>query len=166
MRRQNRTADWLVPAPIPSNIGNLRESLADPRNERQPNPFPTNNAVRKSAEVGSKEFNHARVHAAEGDQDSLQPVQDSVLVRSREAGYREGYRAGFLDGYELANAAGAALAPHIGAIASHKEGLKNVTRLRGLPCTNCGRFFYSDEMRCPGCGAAKVSATEAHIGEV
>lgn len=152
-----------VPARIPSNIGNLRKSLADLQNARQPNPFPTDNAVHKSGEVGPEE-QHACVQTLEDEQDSLQSVDDSVLVRNREAGYREGYRAGFLDGYELANAAGAASAPHIAATASQKEGLKNVTRLRGLPCTNCGRFFYSDEVRCPGCGTAKVNATEAHTG--
>lgn len=152
----------LVPARIPNNIGNFRKSLADPQSAMQPNPFPADNAVRKSAEVCAEQQD-GHVHALEGDQDSLQSVHDSILVRNREAGYREGYRAGFLDGYELANAGGAAPTAHIAATTSQKEGLKNVARLRGLPCVNCGRFFYSDEVRCPGCGTAKIRPTETPL---
>src|SRR5437016_472575 len=62
----------------------------------------------------------------------------------REAGFRQGYQAGYGDG----RGQGTSSAP--AAAEKHAAGIPK-TRLFGLPCSYCGRFFFSDELQCPYC---------------
>ena len=62
----------------------------------------------------------------------------------REAGFRQGYQAGYGDGRgQVTSNAPAAAEKHAAGIPK--------TRLFGLPCRHCGRFFFSDELQCPYC---------------
>ena len=73
----------------------------------------------------------------------------------REAGFRQGYQAGYGDG----RGQGASSAP--GAAEKHAAGIPK-TRLFGLPCSHCRRFFFSDEARCPYCKTAVSSELKAN----
>ncbi len=67
---------------------------------------------------------------------------EAGLASGREAGYRQGYEAGYTEGR------GAAA---IAASASGSAPRRSRQSLFGLPCANCGCFFYSDETQCPRC---------------
>ena len=165
---QNKTIGQPAPARASGNIGRLRKSLAGPKGEGQPNAIPGANDELASSGIGDHQLNRDNgMHMFERTEGSFQSVYDEVLAKGREAGYRQGYREGFSDGYKLGQAAaGAATALDTSAADLNKASPKCVIRLRGLPCANCGRCSYSDEPRCPGCGAAKVRAAERYPAEV
>jgi hypothetical protein len=73
----------------------------------------------------------------------------------REAGFRQGYQAGYGDG----RGQGTSSAP--AAAEKHAAGIPK-TRLFGLPCSHCRRFFFSDEARCPYCKTAVSSELKAN----
>jgi hypothetical protein len=116
-----------------------------------------------------------------GNQDDLSalPEEFSGLYRACyeaghaggwEAGYRQGYEAGFGDGRRQGDAgstaAPAAVENNTGNSESENGGAGNgasgrrKARLFGLPCTNCGSFFYSDEAQCPRCQTPRVSTAK------
>jgi hypothetical protein len=158
---QNTPPGHRQPAPsrAPSNVSGLRKS---PRvkEERQPNPLSNANDVVATSDMGDRDLNRDdAVHTLERAENSFQSVYEAGLAKSTEAGYRRGYREGFSDGYQSGYAQAMAVAPRdTPAVELNKTGAKSVTRLRGLPCANCGRSSYTDELQCPGCGAPKVRA--------
>jgi hypothetical protein len=86
------------------------------------------------------------------------PERFGALYQSAyEAGYRQGFRDGYTDGTEVRknDSGGAAVSAGAGANAEENSG----PRLLGLPCTNCGCFFYSDLSQCPRCKTPKVRRT-------
>ena len=89
-----------------------------------------------------------------GDAPNHMPKQFGTLYLSAyEAGYRQGFRDGFADGNEVRknNSGGAAVSAGARTNAEENSG----PRLLGLPCTNCGCFFYSDLSQCPRCKTPK-----------
>ena len=93
-----------------------------------------------------------------GDVLNHMPEQFGALYKSAyETGYRQGFRDGYTDGIEVrkSNSSGAAVSAGAGANAEENSG----PRLLGLPCTNCGCFFYSDLSQCPRCETPKVRRT-------
>lgn len=80
---------------------------------------------------------------------------DAGFASGKEAGYRQGYRAGFTDGRGQGDGSTAAPA----AVENTAIGIRKA-RLLGLPCSRCGRWFFSDEARCPRCQTPRVSIAE------
>jgi len=86
-------------------------------------------------------------------------------VSGWEAGYRQGYEAGFGDGRRQGDAGGTAAPAAVENSAGNNEvgnganGMRKA-RLFGLPCTSCGKWFFSDEARCPRCVTPRVKAEE------
>jgi len=107
-------------------------------------------------------------HGPERGEDPYQSAYDAGLASAREAGYRQGYREGFSDGYKfrLRNPLQETTAtPDKSTVESKKTAAKTVTRLRGLPCANCGHSTYSDELECPSCGTPKAHAVSESLQE-
>jgi hypothetical protein len=80
---------------------------------------------------------------------------DAGFASGKEAGYRQGYQAGFTDGRGQGDGSTAAPA----AVENNAIGIRKA-RLLGLPCSRCGRWFFSDEARCPRCQTPRVSIAE------
>jgi hypothetical protein len=85
-----------------------------------------------------------------------------------EAGFRQGYEAGFGDGRRQGDSTSAAAAVENcvgnskigdGEAGNGASGMRKA-RLLGLPCTNCDRWFFSDEARCPRCQTPRAKAEE------
>jgi hypothetical protein len=90
-----------------------------------------------------------------GDVLSHIPEQFGALYQSAyEAGYRQGLRDGYAEVCKNSSG-GAAFSAGARANAEENSG----SRLLGLPCTNCGCFFYSDLSQCPRCKTPKVRRT-------
>jgi len=76
-----------------------------------------------------------------------QAAYQTGFTSGRKIGYRQGYKAGYANGRKQDN----------GGILVKKTGTRNggirpsQRLLLGLPCTNCGAYFYSDEVQCPRC---------------
>jgi hypothetical protein len=88
------------------------------------------------------------------------PEQFGALYQSAyEAGYRQGFRDGFTDGAEVRKKDNGRAAISAGARRTNAEE-NSGPRLLGLPCTNCGCFFYSDLSQCPRCQTPKVRRVE------
>jgi hypothetical protein len=84
------------------------------------------------------------------------PEQFGALYQSAyEDGYRQGFRDGFTDGAEVRKKDNGRAAISPGARRTNAEE-NSGPRLLGLPCTNCGCFFYSDLSQCPRCQTPKV----------
>ena len=86
-----------------------------------------------------------------GDVLSHMPEQFGALYQSA---YEAGYRQGFRDGYTKAptNVIGSnGFSAGAGTNAEENSG----PRFLGLPCTNCGCFFYGDLSQCPRCKTPK-----------
>ena len=91
-------------------------------------------------------------------------------VSGWEAGYRQGYEAGFGDGRRQGDngstAAPAAVENMVGnsEVGNGEPGNgangRRKARLFGLPCTNCGKWFFSDEALCPRCATPRIGAAE------
>jgi hypothetical protein len=93
-----------------------------------------------------------------GDVLSHMPEQFGALYQSAyEAGYRQGFRDGYTDRNEVRKDDSGSAAVSAGARTNAEEN--SGPRLLGLPCTNCGCFFYSDLSQCPGCKSPKVRRT-------
>jgi hypothetical protein len=91
-----------------------------------------------------------------GDVLSHMPEQFGALYQSAyEAGYRQGFRDGYKDGTEVRKNDSGHAAIRAGANRTNVEE-NSGPRLLGLPCTNCGCFFYSDLSQCPRCQTPKV----------
>ena len=106
-----------------------------------------------------------------GNQDALSalPEEFSGLYRACyeaghvsgwEAGFRQGYQAGFEDGRRQGDVGSTAAPAAVENIAGNSQAGDSATgmrkpRLFGLPCANCGCFFYSDEAQCPRCQTPK-----------
>jgi len=91
-----------------------------------------------------------------GDVMTHMPEQFGTLYQSAyEAGYRQGFRDGFTDGAEVRQKDNSRAAISTGARRTNAEE-NSGPRLLGLPCTNCGCFFYSDLSQCPRCQTPKV----------
>ena len=103
---------------------------------------------------------NGNVHTLKAREDSLfQSAYQAGLAAGLEAGYRRGYREGFSDGRKLDNVAhGATTAQSLATGLAKRNSATRETRLRGLPCANCGCASYSDEAQCPGCGTSKDGA--------
>jgi len=91
-------------------------------------------------------------------------------VSGWEAGYRLGYQAGFGDGRRQGDDGSTATAAAVenrvgnsevgnGEAGNGASGMRKA-RLLGLPCTNCGRWFFSDEARCPRCQTPRAKPEE------
>jgi hypothetical protein len=86
-------------------------------------------------------------------------------VSGWEAGYRQGYEAGFEGGRRQGDngstAAPAAVENMVGnsEAGNGPNGMRKA-RLFGLPCTNCGKWFFSDEACCPRCATPRAKAAE------
>ncbi len=96
-------------------------------------------------------------------------------VSGWETGYRQGYEAGFGDGRRQGDAGSTAAPAAVENSAGNSEagngeagngeagkgvsGMRKA-RLFGLPCTNCGKWFFSDEACCPRCATPRVKAAE------
>jgi len=90
---------------------------------------------------------------------SHMPKQFGALYQSAyAAGYRQGFRDGYTDGTEVRKNDGGRAAISAGTSRTIAEE-NSESRLLGLPCTNCGCFFYSDLSRCPRCKTPKVRIT-------
>jgi hypothetical protein len=79
---------------------------------------------------------------------------EAGLASAREASYRQGFQDGFSAGYNQRN--GSAAVPLVTQGTLIKAEQNSGPRLLGLPCSNCGRFFYSDEAQCPQCKTPKT----------
>jgi hypothetical protein len=91
-----------------------------------------------------------------GDLHGHMPEQFGTLY---QAAYEAGYRQGFRDGYtEVRTNLSGSNGSSAGARASAEEN--SGSRLLGVPCTNCGCFFYSDLSQCPRCKTPKVRRME------
>src|SRR5437899_5863081 len=106
-----------------------------------------------------------------GTQDALSPLPEefSGLYRACyeaghagrwEAGFRHGYQARFGDGRRQGDVGSTAAPAAVENIAGNSQAGDSATgmrkpRLFGLPCANCGCFFYSDEAQCPRCQTPK-----------
>ncbi len=80
---------------------------------------------------------------------------EAGYASGKESGYRQGYRAGFGDGRGQDNGS-----PSAAAVENIAPEMRRA-RLFGLPCTKCGKWFFSDEARCPRCQTARVTSAEA-----
>jgi hypothetical protein len=90
-----------------------------------------------------------------GDVLGHMPEQFGTLYQAAyEAGYRQGFRDGCTDGAQARKNDSGGAAFSAGATANAEEN--SGPRLLGLPCTNCGCFFYSDLSQCPRCKTPKV----------
>jgi hypothetical protein len=105
---------------------------------------------------------NGRIHMLQQREDAYQAAYEAGLASGKEVGYRRGYRDGFSDCYKLANPApSAAASPGKSTSvsgASKKTAENRASRLRGLPCANCGCSSFSDEVQCPRCGTPKIAA--------
>ena len=100
---------------------------------------------------------NGHIHTLKQREDSYQSAYEAGLASGKEAGYRRGYREGFSDCCKLGNPARkAAATSHTSTGASKKAAANCASRLRGLPCANCGCSSYSDEVQCPCCGTPKA----------
>ncbi len=91
-------------------------------------------------------------------------------VSGWESGFRQGYEAGFGDGRRQGDngstTAAAAVENRVrnskvgNGEAGNGAGGMRKARLLGLPCTNCGTWFFSDEARCPRCQTPRAKAGE------
>ncbi len=91
-------------------------------------------------------------------------------VSGWESGFRQGYEAGFGDGRRQGDngstTAAAAVENRVrnskvgNGEAGNGAGGMRKARLLGLPCTNCGTWFFSDEARCPRCQTPRAKAEE------
>ena len=93
------------------------------------------------------------------DKDSR--YQNSLHDAAYEAGYARGHEAGFQTGYkEGFKDRDKALGTREKGPGTREQGTGNERapgpRLLGLPCANCGAFFYSDEAHCPRCKTARA----------
>jgi hypothetical protein len=82
---------------------------------------------------------------------------EAGVAAGREAAFEKGFSAGFLAGQR---AAVTETTPTTEGSTSDLWFRRNATgarRLLGLPCTQCGAWFYSDEAQCPRCKAPKVT---------
>jgi hypothetical protein len=105
-------------------------------------------------------------HTRKQRKDSYQSAYEAGLSSGREAGYRRGYQEGFSDGCKLGKPAGGAAAKSgtgTSTGAAKKAADNRASRLRGLPCANCGCSSYSDEAQCPRCGAPKATSVEESV---
>ena len=83
------------------------------------------------------------------------PEQFGALYLSAyEAGYRQGFRDGYIDGTEVRKNDSGRAAISAGNSRTNAEE-NSGPRLLGLPCTNCGCFFYGDLSQCPRCKTPK-----------
>ena len=89
-------------------------------------------------------------------------------VSGWESGFRQGYEAGFGFGRRQGDNGSTAAAVENrvgnnevrnGEAGGGASGMSKA-RLLGLPCTNCGRWFFSDEARCPRCQTPRAKAEE------
>jgi hypothetical protein len=78
---------------------------------------------------------------------------EASLAKARQVAYRQGYRDGFADGFKRVSGTDA-------AAGSEKNLGTAKLRLKGLPCTGCGYFYYSDLAECPHCKAPKTAAAQ------
>jgi hypothetical protein len=100
---------------------------------------------------------NGHIHTLKQRVDSYQSAYEAGLAIGKEAGYRRGYQNGFSDCCQLGNPApGAAATSHTSADASKEPAANCASRLRGLPCVNCGCASYSDEVQCPCCKTPKA----------
>jgi hypothetical protein len=91
-----------------------------------------------------------------GDVLGHMPDQFGALYQSAyEAGYRQGFRDGYTDGAEVRQKDNGRASISAGGRRTNAEE-NSGPRLLGLPCTNCGCFFYSDLSQCPRCQTPKV----------
>jgi hypothetical protein len=101
----------------------------------------------------------AQIHTSKQREGSYQTANEVGLARTEEAGFRRGYRDGFSEGFKLGNAARVTAATSDISKRALKEAADNrVLRLKGFPCSICGRASYNDELRCPRCGTLKTEA--------
>jgi len=105
---------------------------------------------------------NGRIDTLQQREDAYQAAYEAGFASGKEAGYRRGYRDGFSDCYKLANPAPRAAARPVKSTStfggSKKTAENRTSRLRGLPCANCGCSSFSDEVQCPRCGTPKISA--------
>ena len=113
-------------------------------------------------------------NVTDGNQDELSalPEEFSGMYRACyeaghvsgwEAGFRQGYEAGFGDGRRQGDNGSTAAPAAVENIVGNSEVGNNASgmrkpRLFGLPCANCGSFFYSDEAQCPRCQTPRVTS--------
>ena len=105
---------------------------------------------------------NGRIDTLQQREDAYRAAYEAGFASGKEAGYRRGYRDGFSDCYKLTNPAPNAAARPVRSTsasgASKKTAENRTSRLRGLPCANCGCSSFSDEVQCPRCGTHKMSA--------
>ena len=102
---------------------------------------------------------NGHIHMVKQREDPYQLAYDAGLASGKEEGYRRGYQEGFSDCYKLGNPVrGAAATPETTTDASKKTASNRASRLRGLPCANCGFPSYIDEVQCLRCGTPKKAA--------
>jgi hypothetical protein len=139
-----------------------QEPLALPQGKSQlrKNPMDMTEAISVSEKLDQEPNNgNGHIHTLKQREDSYQSAYEAGLASGKEAGYRRGYREGFSDCCKLGNPArGAAATSHTSTGASKKAAANCASRLRGLPCANCGCSSYSDEVQCPCCGTPRALA--------
>src|SRR5215472_1536903 len=164
---QNRKVRQAVPAPEFDMTSVSRGAFATNNGEGQLRNTPPNmdDVLGVSEMLGNQPNNdNGHNHGPNHSEGSYQSAYEAGLANGREAGCRQGYREGFLDGYKVRNSVRAiAPTPDKMKIGSNKAAAKSVTRLRGLPCANCGRTTYSDELECSGCGTSKADAAREKV---
>jgi flagellar biosynthesis/type III secretory pathway protein FliH len=155
---QNRKVKQSVPAPESDLVSMWRELLAAAKGGEQLRNPPSNVDLGISEMLDHQPKNKSSYdHGPKRSEDSSQSTYEAGLASGREAGYQQGYREGFWDGCNLRNPVQEmAATPDKSTVGSKKTRAKSMTRLRGLPCANCGRSTYSDELECPGCGTPKA----------
>ena len=92
--------------------------------------------------------------AADGDGTRPMPAEFGALY---QAGYEAGYSKGRAAGYERGYAEGYrdARPNAIAKPEAAESSRRSRQSLLGLPCANCGCFFYSDETQCPRCKTSR-----------
>ena len=119
-----------------------------------------------------------------GDEDELSALPEKFgemyrasyeagRVSAWEAGYRQGYEAGFGHGRRQGDNGSSAAPAAVENSAGNSEvrngeagnGVNGMRKMRlfGLPCTNCGRWFFSDEACCPRCATPRVKAADGPL---
>lgn len=82
---------------------------------------------------------------------------EAGYASGKEAGFRQGYEAGFGSGRRQGDAGSTAAAAAVENTPRNHTGTGKA-RLFGLPCTKCGRWFFSDEASCPSCHTPRVTS--------
>ena len=100
-------------------------------------------------------------------EDSYNLAYEAGLASGKAEGYQRGYQEGFADCIKFGNPApGAAETRNTSTCGSRETAGHSASRLKGLPCANCGCPSYSGEVQCSRCGTHKVDTVRKELATV